>query len=175
MTASKETPTAGVGPELPRKAVLLFLALAVVVVASAAEPADEGWRTIANESFSFSIPPGFEKTDARGIDSFVEEYVRDGITLDFDYGLFSNDFTGWPDDTTYERVQVDGESARIGTARGSFGRPNTHFLTQIYFKIGNGHANLSMSAACRSEEDVELAKKIFRSIRFVRQPDGGSP
>ena len=62
----------------------------------------DNWKKIENSSFSFSLPPSFKKTEARGIDSFVEKYVADGIEVSFDYGFYSNNFDDWPKDTKFE-------------------------------------------------------------------------
>jgi len=58
-----------------------------VVFLGFASPSEQTWRKIENKSFSFSVPSSFKKTDQSGIDSFVEEYVADGIEVIFDYGM----------------------------------------------------------------------------------------
>lgn len=138
------------------------------IVAFGESPRDD-WNSIKNRDFSFSIPKALKKTDARGVDSFVEEYVGDGIELSFDYGAWSNDFHDWPKETVYENVKVGEETARLGTAETSFGYSVAKFCTQIYFKDGHGHARLDMFAACRSKAEVEVAKKIFKTIRFTKR------
>jgi hypothetical protein len=47
---------------------------------------------------------------ARGIDSFVEEYVTERIKLSFDYGWYSNNFEDWPKDTKFEDLKVNGNA-----------------------------------------------------------------
>jgi hypothetical protein len=119
------------------------------------------WKKIENDSFSFSVPPSFKQTATHGIDSFVEEYVSDDIDLDFDYGAYSNDFRDWPKDTNFENLKIDGEVARIGTVAHEFHK-GFPYSTQVHFKFGT----LSMFAACKSEKDVALARKIFETIAF---------
>jgi hypothetical protein len=124
--------------------------------------AEDTWKKIDNDYFSFSLPRSFKQTARHGIDSFGEEYVSDGIDLEFDYGPDSNDFSDWPRDTKFENLKIDGADARIGTVADGF-RKGGPYSTQVYF---NG---LSMFAACKSEEDVALAWKIFETIAFKKE------
>lgn len=125
---------------------------------------EKTWKMIKNHAFSFSLPPMFEKTDAKGIDSFVEEYRAEGIALTFDYGNYSNNFEDWPKNTKYEELMVDGRTAIIGTvARKS--ASDTSYSTQIHIAV-YGSVALSMHATCKSESEVVLAKKIFKTLAF---------
>src|SRR5262245_28875495 len=112
---------------------------------------EDKWKKTENHAFSFSVPPSFKKTDARGIDSFVEKYVADGIQLSFDYGDCSNNFSGWPKDTKFEELKIDGKAARIGTAKREI-RKDFPYSTQVHIKL-DGRLALSMSVACKSEKD----------------------
>jgi len=98
------------------------------------------------------------------IDSFVEEYVAERIKLSFDYGWYSNNFEGWPKDTKFEDLKVNGKDARIGTVAHTFHK-GFPYSTQIHIKFYGGMA-LSMFAACKSEEEVALARQIFNTISF---------
>jgi hypothetical protein len=124
---------------------------------------ENGWKRIQNYAFSFSIPSTLKKTDARGIDSFVEEYTSDEIEISFDYGLYSNNFFDWPPETKFEKVKVDGRPAKIGTKKNQLGK-RFAYSTQVYIKMGDGA--LSMFASCKSEKEVALARRIFETILF---------
>jgi hypothetical protein len=151
-------------PSIIRTFAFVIFFGAIVVLGFAA-PSRDDWKKIENKSFSFSLPPSFKKTDAHGIDSYVEEYVADGIEVSFDYGIYSNNFEGWPKETKFESLVVDGRAAKIGTA--AYGsQKGFPISTQIYIKLGD-HLALSMSAACKSQEEVTTAKKIFKTIVFV--------
>jgi hypothetical protein len=145
------------------RAILITLLAGVAFLAVAA-PVEPSWRKIENGSFSFSVPDSFKKTDAHGIDSFVEVYVAEGIELSFDYGQYSNNFGDWPKETKFESVKIDGRPARIGTAVSEQKKGLPH-STQVHIKTDGG-ASLSMFAACRSEKEVALARKIFETIAF---------
>jgi hypothetical protein len=92
--------------------------------------------------------------------------VTERIVLSFDYGMYSNNFSGWPEDTKFEYLKVNGKDARIGTAMHEF-RKGFPYSTQIYIKV-NGRTALSMHAVGKSEEDVALARDIFKTISTKR-------
>ncbi|MBM4071817.1 MAG: hypothetical protein FJ271_23260 [Planctomycetes bacterium] len=145
--------------------VLAVFAPALVLTVSAQ---DEGqWKKIENGSFSFSVPASFKKTDAQGTDSFVEEYVADGIQVRFDYGMYSNNFLGWPKNTKFENVKIDGKAARLGTAKWERDK-GFAYSTQVHIRL-DGEVALSMFAACKSEKEVAVARKIFVTIAFKRK------
>jgi hypothetical protein len=147
-------------------AAVALILMCNMSVGSADSPGD--WKVIENKDFSFRVPPQFVKTDARGIDSFVEEYKGEGVVLSFDFGGWSNDFGDWPNTTKYESVKIDDRNARIGTVKDSFGRPSP-YGTQVHFaKIDpkKPGLKLSMFASCATVKDIELAHKIFKSIKF---------
>lgn len=145
-----------------RRLITLLILLCAAVSAGGA-PA--GWKPIKNESFSFWLPPEFQKTNARGIDSFVEGYVAADIMLSFDYGEYSNNFGEWPKETLFEHLKIDGKVARVGVAKKSF-REGYPYSTQVRIEVDDRVA-LSMFAACRSEKEVALAREIFLSIAFA--------
>ena len=125
---------------------------------------DNKWKLIKNTEFSFSLPPSFKKTEGTGIDSFVQEYVAEGIEVSFDFGRYSNDFQDWPKKTKFEELKIDGRAARIGTAAHEFGK-GFPYSTQVHIKLGGAMA-LSMFAACRSEKELAVARRIFETIAF---------
>ena len=141
---------------------LAVVAAALLLTVSAR--GEDKWTKIENKSFSFSLPASFKQTDAQGTDSFVEEYVADGIQVSFDYGMYSNNFAGWPNGTKFENLKIDGKAARLGTAKWELDK-GFPYSTQVYIKL-DGEVALSMRAACKSEKEVALARKIFESIAF---------
>jgi hypothetical protein len=152
------------------RGIAIGFILGVAVLPCAAASDQDGWKKIENRSFSFSVPSSFRKTEAQGIDSFVEEYVTERIELGFDYGIYSNNFFDWPVDTKFEYLKVNGKVAKIGTAMHEFHK-GLSYSSQIYIKLNGGTA-LSMFAACKSEEEVALAKDIFKTISFNEKRDG---
>ena len=146
------------------RAVTMGFILGIAILLCAGASNQDGWKKIENSSFSFSVPSSFRKTEAHGIDSFVEEYVTERIKLSFDYGWYSNNFEDWPKDTKFEDLKVNGKDARIGIVAHAFHK-GFPYSTQIHIKLDGGMA-LSMFAACKSEEEVALARNIFKTIAF---------
>lgn len=141
---------------------MLFLGTALFLVLAA--QGEEPWQKIENDYFSFSLPPAFKKTEARGKDSFVEEYVAEGILVRFDYGKYSNRFGGWPPDTKFEALNINGKTAKVGTTEQAL-QKGFSCATQVNIPLDGGLA-LTMFAACHSETELALARKVFESITF---------
>jgi len=146
------------------RTVTMILIWGIAILLGAAAPNQAGWKKIENRSFSFSVPSSFRKTETRGIDSFVQEYVTDNIKLSFDYGIYSNNFDDWPKDTKFDNIKVNGKNARIGTVTHEF-QKGFPYSIQIHIKLDGGIA-LSMFVACKSEKEEALARQIFDTISF---------
>lgn len=120
------------------------------------------WRKLDAGPFSVSAPPGWEFHQLTGVDSYVGEFVGDGIALRFDFGGYSNDLKKAKKPAyVIAHESIDGFSAKIVS-------PTTpgHGLTAVYFH-NVGHSN----ALCLWGEDLtsaqqELVLKIFETIRF---------
>lgn len=124
-----------------------------------------GWKLVKNQHFSFAIPDSFKEVEVHGVDSFVGQFEDEGIKLMFDYGMYSNDFRDWPAETKFETIPCGNETARVGT-RESTDLPNVGVITQAYVKENTRHSNLAMGANCRGPKEADLAKNIFKTIRF---------
>jgi hypothetical protein len=141
----------------------LFFLIAALLAAEASGQGHQQWRNVTNSSFSFSIPASWERTS--GIGSPAEEYLGAGIWVSFNFGIYS-DFGSWPKQTKFEEMKINGRAARVGTAKREFheGYP---YSTQVYVKINesvNESVALVMFAACKSEKEVALARKVFETI-----------
>ncbi|HBN15239.1 MAG: hypothetical protein CMQ46_02820 [Gammaproteobacteria bacterium] len=148
------------------------LKIVVSVVCCALAPicwAQEPTKQVENEFFLFYVPSDMQQLEGHGIDSFVQRFESENIKLSFDYGRYSNNFNGWPEDTRYREVVISGKPARIGTVRFEF-REGFPFSTKVYFPL-DGQVALSMLVAYKSEGDIEIAHAIFDSIVFKPQPD----
>ena len=146
------------------------LALLVIITSGCATHRGTEWNTHNAGPFTFSLPAGMHKTSAHGVDSYVSEFEGESMIVSFDYGFYSNDFSGWPASTEFETVSIDGLQAKIGVVHEGFHHRFDH-SAQIYFSHTarpQGGYSLSMFASCRTPEDFALAKKVFHSIRFTR-------
>jgi len=142
----------------------LLSGLILFFLVSGTSPGQSEWTRVDNGYFSFSIPASLKKTPKRGIDSFVQEYASNEIQIVFDYGIYSNNFGDWPEETKFEFLKIDNKNARIGAVKQEFveGFP---YSTQVYIKHEKSVA-LNMLAVCKSETEMLTARKIFETIRF---------
>jgi hypothetical protein len=72
------------------------------------------WQIVDAGTFTLSLPPGWKFNKLQGIDSYIGEFIGDGVKLEFDYGWYSNSLAedNDPDHVvTYEIV--DGYRAKI--------------------------------------------------------------
>lgn len=129
-------------------------------------------KVIENHRFLFKVPLDFNEVEVQGIDSFVKVYESDTIRLSLDYGWHSNNFSDWPDNTAYEEALILGRPARIGTA--NYDRGEFHYITQVHLNLEN-KLKLSMSALCKTTDDIIIAHAAFKTILFKDLPDIKQP
>ena len=121
-----------------------------------------GWHKVDAGPFSILAPSGWEFHQLVGVDSYVGEFVGDGLTLRFDFGGYSNPLK---EEKKPAYVVVH---KSIGGFRAKVVSPRTpgHGITGAYFR------NVGLSnALCLFGQDLtstqqELALKIFEAIRF---------
>lgn len=125
------------------------------------------WRKLDAGPFSILAPLGWEFHQLPGVDSYVGEFVGEGVALTFDFGYYARGCLG---DTKQPVYVIAHES--IGRYAAKIVSPRTpgHGITGVYFR-DVGHA----TALCLWGKDLtsmqqELALKIFETIRF-----GGPP
>jgi hypothetical protein len=120
------------------------------------------WRKLDAGPFSVSAPPGWEFHQLTGVDSYVGEFVGDGIALRFDFGRYSNDLKKAKKPAyVIAHESIDGFSAKVVG-------PTTpgHGLTAVYFhNVGQSNA-LCLWGEDLTSAQQELVLKIFETIRF---------
>jgi len=124
--------------------------------------APTGWRKVDAGAFSVLAPLGWKFHQLPGVDSYVGEFVGDGVVLRFDFGEHSNPLKG-EKKPLYVVVQksIGGLGARIVS-------PKTpgHGVTGIYFRRTFGSNKLCLFGQDLTSTQQELASKIFETIRF---------
>lgn len=121
------------------------------------------WRKLDAGPFSISAPPGWEFQQLAGVDSYVGEFVGDGVTLVFDFGQHSSGCLKNAKKPTHviAHESIGGFPAKIVSPR----TPG-HALTAVYFH-NVGHSNgLCLWGKDLTSPQQELALKIFETIRF---------
>lgn len=124
--------------------------------------APTNWHKVEAGAFSLFAPSGWEFHQLQGIDSYVGEFVGDGVVLSFDFGRYSN-----PLDEAKEPAYIIAHES-IGGFSAKIVSPRTpgHGVTGVYFR------NVGLSnALCLYGKDLtaaqqELVLTIFETIRF---------
>jgi hypothetical protein len=120
------------------------------------------WVKVDAGPFSISAPPGWEFHQLAGVDSYVGEFVGDGVALLFDFGGYSRDLK----EAKKPAYVIAHES--IGGFPAKIVSPRTpgHGLTAVYFN-NVGHSNgLCLWGKDLTSPQQELMLKIFETIRF---------
>jgi len=142
-------------------AVLCFLLVSNGAQCKAQTP-PAGWLKLDAGPFSIFAPSGWEFHQLVAVDSYVGEFVGDGVVLRFDFG-------GYPNPLKEEKKPVYvvvHES--IGGFRAKIVSPTVpgNGLTAIYFRNVGGANALCFWGQDLTSVQQELALKIFDTIRF---------
>jgi hypothetical protein len=121
-----------------------------------------GWHKVEAGAFSLFAPSGWEFHQLQGIDSYVGEFVGDGIVLNFDFGRYSNPLNE-AQEPAYAVVHesIGGSDAKIVSPK----RPG-HGVTGIYFPKVSSSNKLCLYGQNLTSMQQELVLKIFETIRF---------
>ena len=123
-------------------------------------PAD--WHKIDAGPFSILAPSGWGFHQLQGVDSYVGEFVGDGVVLRFDFGEYSNSLK----EEKKPAYAVIHKS--IGGRRAKIVSPRTpgHGITGVYFRdVGDSNA-LTLFGHDLTSTQQELVLKIFETLRF---------
>lgn len=129
------------------------------------ESPKEGWMRVDVQDFSMALPPGWKYSPLQGIDSLVGEFTGAGVTLNFDYGWYSNSLVNDADPAyvvTYETI--DGANAKIVVPRAV-----TNGTTGVYFEgLGTNRLDrLQISGTGLTDAQQDLVLQMFRTIQFA--------
>lgn len=144
--------------------LIIFGALLAIGCSSSEKKAQgpRGWRELDAGTFTIWVPLGWEGRRLQGIDSYVGEFVGDGVKLEFDFGAYSNPLAESDDPqylVTYELI--DGRNAKIVVPR-TRGRGTTG----VYFEHATYRDKFNVYGQNLASVQQELALKAFRTIRF---------
>jgi hypothetical protein len=127
-----------------------------------APPGTSNWHKVDAGPFSLLAPSVWEFHRLQGVDSYVGEFVGEGMVLTFDFGRYSNPLK------EQKKPAYIVVHKSIGGFRAKVASPRTpgHGITGVYFH-DVGHA----TALCLWGKDLtstqqELALKIFETLRF---------
>ena len=120
------------------------------------------WHKLDAGAFSIFAPPAWEFHQLIGVDSYVGEFVGDGIMLKFDFGRYSRSFKAKEPVYMIARRSIGGLPATTISPR----TPG-HGVTGIYFRKIIGRNALCLWGQDLTSAQQELALKIFETIRFA--------
>ena len=120
------------------------------------------WLKVDAGPFSILAPSGWGVRQLAGVDSYVGEFVEDGLALTFDFGQHSSSLNE-ANEPAYNinMWSIGGFSAKVVSPRAP-----GHGITGVYFR-NVGHSNrLCVWGKDLTPTQQELALKIFQTIRF---------
>src|SRR6266852_2829191 len=127
-----------------------------------AAEAPTDWHKVDAGPFSLFAPLGWEFHQLAGFDSYVGEFVGDGVALRFDFGGYSSPLK----EEKKPAYAVIHKS--IGGRRAKVVSPGTpgHGITGVYFRnVGDSNA-LCLWGKDLTSAQQELVLKIFDTLRF---------
>ena len=121
----------------------------------------EDWQVLETDHFTIMAPAGWKFNQGRGTDSYVGTFDGEGISLEFDYGIYSNSLADDNNpDYTIKYETIDGQNARLVKPVGANG------LTGVYFgKLGK-YNRLNIYGRDLSESNKELTLRVVRTLKF---------
>lgn len=151
--------------------VLLSLSAVIVAGQGAQEDATQ-WRTIDAEGhYSFRLP---QKMRLRNGERCVEcawgsTYSDNRIRLHAEFSTWNEE---WAEpylqkqkEYIKEWTEIDGKRAKIQSWLGE-GKAKLQYIAEVRFYDAKGNLIARMSALCKGRDEVEVAKKIFRTVDF---------
>ncbi len=124
----------------------------------------DGWHLLDAGDFTIYAPAKWDFHKLQGIDSYVGEFVGDGVRLKSDYGLYSNSIPAEAKEPAYTIVEekIGGHLARIVSSK-----TTGHGITAIYFREdGSGSNGLFIDAINLSDSQQKTVLAMFRTVRF---------
>ncbi len=121
------------------------------------------WHKLEAVAFSLFAPSGWEFHQLEGVDSYVGEFVGDGVVLRFDFGGYASGCFNKAKKPAYVMAQesIGGFPAKIASSR----TPG-HGFTGIYFRHVARSTGLCLWGKDLTSAQQEVVLKIFETIRF---------
>src|SRR5262249_9198880 len=126
------------------------------------EQTTANWFKLDAGPFSILAPPGWRFHQLQGVDSYVGEFVGDGVSLKFDFGRYSSDLEEAKEPKyTIIHKSIGGLRAKIVSPRAA-----GHGVTGVYFKNVIGPNALCLWGQDLTEAQQKLVLKVFESVQF---------
>lgn len=146
-------------------AALLAAGMAVWGCSPVSSGPQEGWKEFRfRQLLTFRAPAAAQMSDERGIDSDYARWTAEGLSIQFDYGMFSDPLTSAPQNAVTVHEVVGGLNARIV----SYQRSDGTFVSGAHFgDLGEsrGGPRKKLTVTVESRRRV-VPLEIIRSLRF---------
>ena len=153
----------------------LFPLLLAIGACSISEPlpnTSDNWINVDAEDFSFSIPERLSEVPTKGLDSAVRRWESSDITIQSDYGRFSDPLDSYTAFEAYQETsdRIDGRATKIV----SFQQDNGWNFTAVHFPdagtAAEGKINkLTIVVEASPQIDAEIPLQNVRSVRLTRE------
>ncbi len=120
------------------------------------------WHKLDAGPFSILAPLGWKFRQLMGVDSYVGEFIGDGIALSFDFGRYSTELRKAKKPAyVITKESIGGLSAKVVSPRTA-----GNGITGVYFRKIPGHDELCLWGKDLTAAQQKLALKIFETIQF---------
>lgn len=119
------------------------------------------WHKLDAGPFSISAPRGWGFDQLPGVDSYVGQFVGDGVVLTFDFGRYSTELR------KAKKPAYVISKKRVDKRRAKVVRPQAlgSGITGVYVRV-SGHEALCLWGKGLTSPQQELVLKMFDTIRF---------
>ena len=139
-----------------------LLSLAVFVAQGDAQTTPANWVTLDAGPFSILAPAGWKFHQLPGVDSYLGEFIGDGVSLRFDFGRYSSELRNAKESNyIITHHSIGGFPAKIVSPRTA-----GHGITGVYFRHVAGLNALCFWGRDLTEAQQTLVLKIFETVRF---------
>ncbi len=146
-----------------------FAALSLLVIGCTSappQPTAEKWVELTADGFTIEAPKGWTYVKQQGIDSLCGAFFGDGMTLEYDLGMYSPSLSKYEGSRAAEDEIIDGRQARVVMDR-------AEGFAGVYIpeatKGRRGEVNLTVYSEHQlTLTQMYLALKIFRTIKFKK-------
>jgi hypothetical protein len=149
--------------------VFFFFTVAFVTHGQSAN-IPKGWKVVEKCGLRFQLPKSMNDKSTPGTDSCTAVYSNERLGLSIDYGWYS----GVGRDESYldfqeQEISIDGRVGQFATYKDSGRRKDRQYVARIYVSIDPPLA-MNMFINYGDPKELEIARSIFQSIRFLKGP-----
>lgn len=158
--------------------LVVVLALIVPVGGSALcrTGVPDGWRQVdAEGQLTFYLPTDMEQANVHGIENLYQQYSNGRLKLSFVYEpdavlAYEERESEFGRDFEEIKTKIDGLPATLFLYRRDSheGRPLSHNADVYVGDLPKAQVKLWMWASSTSLEDLEIARRIFDSVKFTK-------